>query len=172
MGQTDWPCWVPVYVGLGSNLGDSSTQLHRAKAALAALPQTVLVAASPVYRSRPFGPVAQADFLNAVVALLSQLSPERWLQELQRIEIALGRSAPRVRWGPREIDLDLLAHGQTRRDDAQLSLPHPGIPEREFVLYPLRDIAADLRLGQWGTVRELAVRVSARGIERSGSLGS
>lgn len=170
MGQTDWPCWVPVYVGLGGNLGDVSAQLRRATAALAALPKTVLVATSPVYRSRPFGPVAQADFLNAVVALLSQLTPERWLQELQQLERVLGRSADRVRWGPREIDLDLLVHGQTHLDEPQLSLPHPGIPEREFVLYPLRDIAADLRLGHWGTVRDLADRVPARGIQRQGSL--
>lgn len=128
------------------------------------LKNTRLVAAAPLYRSQAFGPVAQADFLNSVVAFVSQLSPECWLQELKAIELELGRSPSRVRWGPREIDLDLLVYGERVLQTSELCLPHPGIPEREFVLYPLRDIAADLRVGELGTVRELAARVAPRGI--------
>jgi 2-amino-4-hydroxy-6-hydroxymethyldihydropteridine diphosphokinase len=165
MGRADRPVWFPVYVGLGSNLGDSPARIAEATVAMSAFAHTRLVAQSPLYRSRPLGPVAQADFVNAVAAFVSQLEPERWLRELKALERALGRGPTRVRWGPREIDLDLLVHGDAVRENDELSLPHPGIPEREFVLYPLRDIAADLRLGPLGTVRELAARIAPRGIE-------
>ena len=165
----DRPVWFPVYVGLGSNVGDSPSLMHLATQAMAALEDTQFIAQSRLYRSRPFGPVAQPDFFNAVAAFLSRLTPERWLQELKAIERQLGRAPSRVRWGPREIDLDLLAYGDSIRDHESLRLPHPGIPDREFVLYPLRDVAEDLRLGPWGTVRELARRVDPRGIELVGS---
>lgn len=159
------PYWQPVYIGLGSNLGDSAACIERAIEALAALERTRLIARSPLYRSRPWGPVAQGEFCNAVAGLLSELGPERWLQELKSLETTLGRQHSAVRWGPREIDLDLLAHGRSVCASDQLALPHPGIPEREFVLYPLRDIAAGLRL-PWGSVDEMANRVESRGIER------
>jgi 2-amino-4-hydroxy-6-hydroxymethyldihydropteridine diphosphokinase len=158
--------WWPAYVGLGSNLDDPPRQLERAFAALAQLPQTRLVLRSPWYRTAPFGPVIQPHFLNAVAGLLTRLAPEALLQQLRAIEQAQGREAVRERWGPRPIDLDLLVHGRERRSDVALTLPHPGIPERNFVLYPLRDLAPDLEVPGLGTVRELAARVTAEGIER------
>lgn len=158
--------WQPAYIGLGSNLGDPQRMISAAVARLSALPQTRLVIVSPCYRSRPFGPVVQGDFLNAVAALLTQLAPRALLQHLRGIELALGRQASRVRWGSREIDLDLLVLGQTRLADEDLVLPHVGIPERDFVLYPLRDIAAELQIPGMGKVVDLASRVTDRGLQR------
>ena len=165
MAQADRPRWQPVYIGLGSNVGDSPALIEQAIVLLAGLERTRLMCRSPLYRSQPWGPVAQAEFCNAAAGFVSELDPERWLQALQGIETALGRTRSELRWGPREIDLDLLAHGTRVSQTDQLSLPHPGIPEREFVLYPLRDIAEDLCL-PWGRVRELAARVAPRGIQR------
>lgn len=158
--------WQPAYVGLGSNLGDPRRMLAAALDQLAALPQTRVIAVSPYYRSIPFGPVAQSDFLNAVAGMLTQLQPRMLLQHLRDIEVALGRQATRVRWGPREVDLDLLVHGETRLAEQDLVLPHVGIPERDFVLYPLRDIAAELQIPGMGRVVDLAARVKNRGLQR------
>ena len=82
------------------------------------------------------------------------------------LEQRLGRSPPRERWGPREIDLDLLVHGSARINDEVLTVPHPGIPQRDFVLYPLQDIAPDLWVPGLGRVRALAARVEDRGVRR------
>jgi len=166
-GPDDHPrIWQPAYVGLGSNLGDSRQMLRAAVDQLAALPQSRLVKVSPYYRTRAFGPVAQDDFLNAVAGLLTQLEPRALLRHLRAIEVALGRREGRVRWGPREIDLDLLVHGETCLAEDDLVLPHGGIPERDFVLYPLRDIAAELRIPGMGRVVDLASRVADRGLQR------
>lgn len=160
--------WQPAYIGIGSNLGDPVAQIGSAFLALAELPTTRLVARSPIYRSAPFGPVAQPDFCNAVAGLLTRLPLEEFFARLRPLEQHLGRREPRERWGPREIDLDLLVFGAQRCDDARLRLPHPGIVERDFVLYPLRDIAAQLVIPGAGTVVELAARVPDRGIRRIG----
>lgn len=164
--EPDRSVWVPAYVGLGSNLGDSRVLLARALEAIAAFPDTRCVIASALYRSVPFGPVEQGAFVNAAAGLLTRLSPPDLLNRLRSLERALGRAEARVRWGPREIDLDLLVHGETRLSTEALNLPHPGIPERDFVLYPLRDIAPQLRIPGMGVVADLAAHVSNRGIER------
>jgi 2-amino-4-hydroxy-6-hydroxymethyldihydropteridine diphosphokinase len=158
--------WQPAYVAIGSNRGDPTGQVARAFAALGELPHTRLVARSPCYVSRPFGPIDQADFVNAVAGLLTQLPLQEFFALLQPLEIRLGRTTPRVRWGPREIDLDLLVFGVERCESAQLHLPHPGIVGRDFVLYPLRDIAAHLDVPGLGRVRELAAQVPDRGMRR------
>ena len=158
--------WQPAYVGVGSNLNDPRAQVQLALGRLARLAQSHLVLASRLYRSRPFGPVAQPDFVNAVAGLLTQADPETLLGELRAIETAMGRPARHERWGPRVIDLDLLCFGRERRTDAALTLPHPGIVERNFVLYPLADIAPDLELPGLGRVAELAGRVTAEGLTR------
>jgi 2-amino-4-hydroxy-6-hydroxymethyldihydropteridine diphosphokinase len=126
--------WIPAYVGLGSNLQDPPRQVGTALAALADLPATRLVCRSRLYGSRPLGPVAQADFCNAAAGLLTQLDADALLAALRALETALGREPVRERWGPRVIDLDLLIYGDERRDSAALTLPHPGVPERSFVL--------------------------------------
>lgn len=158
--------WVPAYVALGSNLDDPRAQVERAMTALAGVPQTRLVLCSSLYRSRPFGPVAQPDFVNAAAGLLTQLDPVALLAELKSLEARLGRERPVVRWGPRRIDLDLLVHGATRSVTPDLELPHPGIAERAFVLRPLAEFAPDLVVPGLGRVRDLLARVDSADLER------
>jgi 2-amino-4-hydroxy-6-hydroxymethyldihydropteridine diphosphokinase len=117
-----------------------------------------------LYRSHPFGPVAQPDFVNAVAGTLTGLDAPTLLAELRAIETAMGRPLERQRWGPRVIDLDLLAYGRERRTSEALTLPHPGIVERNFVLYPLAEIAPDLELPGLGRVAELAGAVTSEGL--------
>jgi 2-amino-4-hydroxy-6-hydroxymethyldihydropteridine diphosphokinase len=160
------PHWCPAYVGIGSNLDDPRAQVMRAAAALARLPQTRCVLLSPLYRTQPLGAVAQPVFVNAVAGLLTQLAPEDLLDALHRLERELGREPPRERWGPRLIDLDLLVLGRESRATPTLTLPHAGIAQRDFVLYPLADIAPDLDVPGLGRVRQLQARVVNRGVER------
>lgn len=157
---------IPAYVALGSNLDDPRAQVERALDELAGIRKSRLVLRSSLYRSRPFGPVTQPDFVNATAGLLTALSPADLLAELQALETSLGRRRPVVRWGPRRIDLDLLVHGTTRCDEPGLALPHPGIAERAFVLVPLAEVAADLTVPALGRVRALLSRVDVSGIER------
>jgi 2-amino-4-hydroxy-6-hydroxymethyldihydropteridine diphosphokinase len=156
--------WQPAYIAVGSNLNDPQAQVRLAIERLGALPSTRIVLRSPLYRTRPFGPVQQPDFVNAVVGVLTQLASPQLLSELQALEIALGRPQAHEKWGPRVIDLDLLAYGREQRDEPNLRLPHPGIVERNFVLYPLADIAPDLDVPGLGRVAELKRRVSPEGI--------
>ena len=160
------PLWRPAYIGVGSNLEDPRAQVLRAFRGLGQLPLTRLELISPLYRSRPLGPIAQPDFVNAVAGLLTQLEPAALLEELKALETAQGRPAAHVHWGPRVIDLDLLSFARERCSAPDLTLPHPGIPERSFVLYPLADIAPDLDLPGLGRVAELAGRVTAEGLAR------
>jgi 2-amino-4-hydroxy-6-hydroxymethyldihydropteridine diphosphokinase len=160
--------WQPAYIGLGSNLQDPAAQVLRAYAALERLPATRVVSRSPLYRSKPFGPVPQPDFINAVAGVLTQLDSVALLGELLALERAFGRPAERERWGPRIIDLDLLVHGRERRQEPGLTLPHPGIVERNFVLYPLGDLAPDLDVPGLGRVAELKGRLAPLGLERLG----
>lgn len=156
--------WQPAYVGLGSNLAGPREQVLAACAALAQLPDSRVVRTSRLYGSRPFGPVAQPDFVNAAVGLLTQLNPAALLGALQEIERRMGRPQEREHWGPRVIDLDLLSYDRQHCRGPQLLLPHPGIVERNFVLYPLAEIAPDLELPGLGRVAELKARLSAEGL--------
>jgi 2-amino-4-hydroxy-6-hydroxymethyldihydropteridine diphosphokinase len=158
--------WQPAYVGLGSNLRDPRRQVLTAWERLAALTETRAVLCSPLYGSRPFGPLAQPDFVNAVAGLLTCLGPLELLGQLQALELALGRERARTRWGPRLIDLDLLVFGRERRAGSDLVLPHAGIVERNFVLYPLSDIAPDLDVPGLGRVSELKARLAPEGLWR------
>jgi 2-amino-4-hydroxy-6-hydroxymethyldihydropteridine diphosphokinase len=158
--------WIPAYVALGSNLDAPELQVARAFEALARLPQSRLVLRSALYRSAPLGPVEQPDFVNAVAGLLTRLDPVQVLEQLQECEQRLGRAAPVVRWGPRRIDLDLLMQGDVSHHGEQLTLPHPGIAARAFVLVPLADIAPELLVPGIGRVAELLRRVDTTGLER------
>jgi 2-amino-4-hydroxy-6-hydroxymethyldihydropteridine diphosphokinase len=158
--------WRPAYVGVGSNLEDPRAQVLGACGRLARLPRTRLELTSPLYLSRPMGPIAQPDFVNAVAGLLTELESPALLAQLRALEAALGRPPGHERWGPRVIDLDLLSYARERRAGPELTLPHPGIPERNFVLYPLADIAPDLDLPGLGRVAELAGRITAEGLAR------
>jgi 2-amino-4-hydroxy-6-hydroxymethyldihydropteridine diphosphokinase len=158
--------WLPAYVGVGSNLSDPAMQVRGALERLSRLPATLLVSRSPLYHTPPFGEVPQPAFVNAAAGLLTQLTPEQLLAALRSLERELGRQPPRERWGPRVIDLDLLVMGAERRDGDALRLPHPGIAERDFVVYPLADIAPDLEVPGLGPVWRLRERVTNRGVRR------
>lgn len=158
------PFWVPAYIAVGSNLDDPLAQVRLALERLRTLEASRLISVSRLYRTAPLGPQDQPEFINAVAGLLTQLQPRELLQALKQLEADMGRAAPVVRWGPRRIDLDLLVHGAARIDDADLVVPHRGVPERNFVLYPLRDIAPDLIVPGHGSVASLAARVGAAGL--------
>lgn len=152
---------VPAYIGLGSNLDDPPAQLRAALDALAGLPSTRLVARSSFYRNPPMGPAGQPDFVNAVAALLTALPAAELLAELQQIEASQGRRHDGPRWGPRTLDLDLLMHGTQQLDSDTLTLPHPGLAERPFVLVPLLEVAPGLRTPRGELVARLAARVGS-----------
>lgn len=131
---------ITAYIGLGSNLLDPLGQLRRAVQAIAALPQSQLRRVSTAYRSAAIGPGEQPDYLNAVLQLDTALEAPRLLTALQAIERDQGRVRT-VRWGPRSLDLDILLYGAARIDSPTLSIPHPRLRDRNFVLYPLAAIA-------------------------------
>jgi 2-amino-4-hydroxy-6-hydroxymethyldihydropteridine diphosphokinase len=133
---------------------------------LAALPSTRLVTASSRYRTPPMGPPDQPDYVNAVAELETALAPLALLDELQRIESAHLRQRGAERWGPRTLDLDLLLYGDARLDLPRLTVPHPGIADRAFVLVPLAEIAPDLSIPGLGPLRRLVEKVSAAGMEK------
>jgi 2-amino-4-hydroxy-6-hydroxymethyldihydropteridine diphosphokinase len=156
--------WQAAYIGLGSNLADPRAQVREGLRRLGELPRTRVVLSSRLYSSRPFGPIAQPDFVNAAAALLTQLPARSLLMALRGIETAMGRPPQHERWGPRLIDLDLLAYGRERCSQPDLTLPHPGIVERNFVLYPLAEITPDLELPGLGRVAELKGRITPDGL--------
>lgn len=156
--------WFPAYVALGSNLDRPDAQIERAFSALANLARCRLIARSRRYRTRPLGPQDQPEFINAAAGLLTTLAPRELLVELKRLERELGRTQPVVRWGPRVIDLDLLVYADARISESDLTVPHRGLPERNFVLYPLRDIAPELLVPGHGRVSWLAARVGGAGL--------
>ncbi|MGY0505367.1 2-amino-4-hydroxy-6-hydroxymethyldihydropteridine diphosphokinase [Luteimonas sp. e5] len=144
------------YVGLGGNVGDVPATLRAALAALDALPGTRLAAVSGFYRSAPVGGIAQDDFVNAVAALDTTLPPTELLQALFAIERAHGRDRRRERrWGPRTLDLDLLLHGDAVIETDGLTLPHPRMAQRAFVLRPLAEIAPEACIPGIGDVTGL-----------------
>jgi 2-amino-4-hydroxy-6-hydroxymethyldihydropteridine diphosphokinase len=158
--------WWPAYVALGSNLDDPAARIREALDRLRGLADTRLVARSSLWSSPPLGPRDQPDFVNAVAGLLTRLPPAALLDELKAVERDMGRSLTGQRWGPRIIDLDLLAYGTETASTPGLSIPHPGVQERDFVLYPLAEIAPEFWIPGAGRVRTLAARVEDRGLER------
>ena len=157
---------VAACIGLGSNLADPVAQVRQAFAALARLPDTRLVGRSSLWRSAPMGPADQPDYVNAVAMLETGLAPLDLLDALQAIEQEQGRVRDGMRWGPRTLDLDLLLYGETIMNDTRLTIPHPGLCERDFVLVPLLEVAGP----EWpvpghGRLGELNVP-AAHGLER------
>jgi 2-amino-4-hydroxy-6-hydroxymethyldihydropteridine diphosphokinase len=128
---------VRAWLGLGANLGDPIATLNEAKARLARIGR--VTAESSLYRTPPWGVVDQPPFVNAALALETALDPEALLAALKALERALGRVAS-VRWGPRALDVDILDYEGVRRDDPALTIPHPRMLERAFVLVPLAEI--------------------------------
>ncbi|QXX83044.1 2-amino-4-hydroxy-6-hydroxymethyldihydropteridine diphosphokinase [Providencia sp. R33] len=130
-----------VYIAIGSNLGEPLKQAQQAIAALDAIPDSRVIATSPIYRTKPLGPQDQPDFLNLAVCLETSLEPEVLLNYTQQIELDLGRVRKDERWGPRTLDLDIMLFGNRVINTPRLTVPHYGLKEREFMLYPLSDIA-------------------------------
>lgn len=157
---------VRAFVGLGGNVGDVATTLEEALWAIDALPQTSIRAQSAMYVSPAWGNTEQPDFLNAVVELQTRLTPRVLLDHLLAIEERFGRvRSEGEKWGPREIDLDLLLFGDEALDEPGLHLPHPHLHERAFVLVPLAEIAPTLEIAGRGRVDALLAAVDASGIE-------
>jgi 2-amino-4-hydroxy-6-hydroxymethyldihydropteridine diphosphokinase len=153
------------YVALGSNLGDPRQQVLDAMEALARLPDTRLLKRSQLYRTPPWGVLEQPPFINAAVQLDTTLAPHRLLDALIAIEQTAGRVRVQ-RNGPRTLDLDLLHVDGVQLDDERLTLPHPRMAERAFVLLPLHDLAPSLQLSGRGSVAELLAGLDLAGCER------
>ena len=134
------PEQTTVYIGLGSNTGDRERNIYRALKAVSGIPRLRVVKVSSLYVTSPVGP-RQRDFVNAVMKARSRLSPAELLSRLKGIETDMGRPSRHSRWGPRVIDLDILFYGRSIIDSSTLTIPHPRLHERRFVLEPLAEIS-------------------------------
>lgn len=147
---------VTAYIGLGSNLAHPAEQLKSARVAINTLAEVDELAFSHLYTSSPMGPQDQPDYVNAVMVVTTQLSPFHLLHALQAIENAQGRVRDGVqRWGARTLDLDLLLFGEMQINTTELTVPHPGLTERAFVMYPLADCAPELVIPGKGRLKDL-----------------
>lgn len=155
---------VRAYVGLGSNLNNPGKQIRSALTALDAIPGTCCVSVSSLYSSRPVGPAGQPDYLNAVAGIDTHLSAEELLAQLHLIEELHGRVRAE-RWGPRTLDLDLLLYGDQQMTDDHLTVPHPSLAQRNFVLYPLHEIAPQLHIPGAGSLEGLLEHCSSVGLQ-------
>ncbi|MFI5050709.1 MAG: 2-amino-4-hydroxy-6-hydroxymethyldihydropteridine diphosphokinase [Gaiellales bacterium] len=154
------------YVGLGANLGDARATLAGAVESLADLGEVRAV--SPLYETDPIGLEDQPPFLNAVAVVATSLDPHGLLAELLAIEARFGRERT-IRWGPRTLDLDLLAMDGVQLDEPQLTVPHPRLAEREFALRPLADVAPGVPIGE-ATAGELLAALEPQGVRPAGTL--
>jgi 2-amino-4-hydroxy-6-hydroxymethyldihydropteridine diphosphokinase len=157
---------IQVYIGLGSNLALPEEQIQTACKSLASLPETEVIKCSSLYQSLPMGPQDQPDFVNAVALIETALSPESLLQQTQLIESQQGRIRKVNRWGPRTLDLDLLMYGEQQINNEYLSVPHPGMKQREFVLYPLFEIAPELILPCGEKLSDLILLCPINGLKK------
>jgi 2-amino-4-hydroxy-6-hydroxymethyldihydropteridine diphosphokinase len=146
--------WRAAYAAIGSNLNNPRAQVLDGLRRLSELAAVHSVLASPLYRSAPMGPQDQPEFVNAVAGFVTRLTPRELLDALLDIERRMGRNRGE-RWGPRIIDLDLIWMVGSSMEEPGLSLPHPGVSSRNFVLYPLADIAPTLTLPGHGVVLAL-----------------
>lgn len=154
------------YIGLGSNLQQPLFQVQCALQALQTLPESELVKHSPLYRSAPLSGNNQPDYINAVAMLRTGLTPLALLDTLQAIEQQQGRVRTTERWASRSLDLDMLLYADYRSDDPHLTLPHPELYNRAFVLYPLYDCTPDLILPNGQVLAQLLQTCSAAGLSR------
>lgn len=157
------------WLGLGANLGEPAAQVERALQQIAALPGTRLIARSSLYRSDPVGPPGQPDYCNAVCEIDTALAPEALLDAVLAIEAAHGRVRDGTRWTARRLDIDLLHIDGVVLDSARLSLPHPHLPQRNWVLVPLAEIAPALVIPGHGPVAQLAAAIGQAGLSRGWS---
>jgi 2-amino-4-hydroxy-6-hydroxymethyldihydropteridine diphosphokinase len=154
--------WRPAYVAIGSNLQSPRERVLEAMDRMEVLSGTPLLR-SHLYLAQPMGPKDQPDYVNAVAGLLTQATPRELLNELLAIERGMGRNR-QLRWGPRVIDLDLVWMVDAAVDEPGLTVPHPGVSIRNFVLYPLADIAPTIKIPEYGSVLDLKRSVGGDGI--------
>lgn len=153
-----------VFVGLGANLNDPVTQIKSALLALQVIPETQLIAFSSLYSSTPLGPQGQPEYVNAVAKISTKLTPETLLDALQAIEQQQGRERKEERWGPRTLDLDIILFGEQIINTERLTIPHYHFHLREFVLYPLYQIAPELHLPDGTALSALLSQVPDKGL--------
>jgi 2-amino-4-hydroxy-6-hydroxymethyldihydropteridine diphosphokinase len=152
------------YIAVGSNLADPVSQAKLAIETLKTLPKSKFVQASSLYSSSPMGPQDQPDYINAVVCIQTELTPLELLDCTQAIEQEQGRVRKEERWGPRTLDLDIVLFGNEAIDSERLTVPHYGMKEREFVLYPLAEIAPNLSLPDGTELQDLLNTVDRNGL--------
>ncbi len=152
------------YLGLGANLGEPAVQLEKALMQIDALPGTRLLARSRLYRSDPVGPPGQPDYCNAACAIETAMTPMALLDALQAIENQAGRTRDGIRWAARMLDLDILHIEALSLASPRLTLPHPQLHRRNWVLAPLAEIAPALEIPHVGVVAELAIRTGNAGL--------
>jgi len=165
---------VQAFIGLGSNLQQPLTQIHNALKELAQLPQSKLTKHSSLYETAPMGPPGlsgqpdyeQPGYINAVAELATELAPEQLLDQLQSIENSHHRERGEVQWGPRTLDLDLLLYGDEIIETERLTVPHPGITERNFVLIPMVEISPELKLPDGRAIAELPACHDQHGVKQ------
>ncbi|MEQ4922849.1 2-amino-4-hydroxy-6-hydroxymethyldihydropteridine diphosphokinase [Proteus hauseri] len=156
-----------VYIILGSNLNSPEEQVKSAIKAISEIPQTELIAQSSWYRTRPMGPQDQPDYLNVAVAIDTDLAPEILLDNTQAIELAHGRVRKEGnRWGPRTLDLDIMLFGNEVIQTERLTVPHYGLKVREFMLYPLAELAPNLRFPDGELLTDRLALVPENGMEK------
>jgi len=157
---------VIAYIGLGSNLASPEAQINEARLAIRDLSGVSECAFSSLYRSPPMGPQDQPDYVNAVMAIKTDLSAIELLRSLQQIELDQGRVRKDERWGARTLDLDILLYGQQVIDLPDLCVPHYGLAERAFVLYPLQEIAPAILIPGKGAISDLVSLCPLAGLEK------
>ena len=155
---------VRAYIGLGGNLEQPAERIRSARLAIQDLAGVQEAGFSSLYQSTPLGPQDQPDYVNAVMAIDVTLEPLDLLDRLQAIESAQGRVRVGERWGPRTLDLDILLYGDQILQLERLIVPHPGLASREFVLYPLEEIAPELRIPGLGLLSDLVRACPRRGL--------
>jgi 2-amino-4-hydroxy-6-hydroxymethyldihydropteridine diphosphokinase len=144
---------------VGSNLDEPADRVRQALHRLDSLPETRRTIVSDLYANPPMGSIPQPDYVNAVAGVLTRLGARQLLELLQGFELEAGRDrASEARWGPRRLDLDILCYGLRRIDEPGLTVPHPGISQRNFVLFPLLDVAPGLLIPGIGPLDRLAAR--------------
>ncbi|MFT6529636.1 MAG: 2-amino-4-hydroxy-6-hydroxymethyldihydropteridine diphosphokinase [Psychrosphaera sp.] len=153
-----------VYVGLGANLKSPLETIKLAINELTVLPHSELVGVSKIYSSKPMGPADQPDYINAVALIRTELTPHQLFSHTCAIEDKHGRTRVGEHWGPRTLDLDILLYGQHQINDEQLVVPHYGLQQREFVIYPLLDITPDLVLPCGTIVESLTKNIPLNGM--------
>jgi 2-amino-4-hydroxy-6-hydroxymethyldihydropteridine diphosphokinase len=157
---------VIAYIGLGSNLAEPVAQINSARTAIGTTTGVQEMAFSGLYHSLPMGPQDQPDYVNAVMCVSTNLSPMNLLHSLQHIENNQGRVRKGERWGARTLDLDVLIYGDQEIDLPDLTVPHIGMDERSFVLYPLFEIAPQLLVPGKGTIADLIAKCPLSGLRR------